>query len=174
MNLKTTPTLGSAALSASADADAAAPAPAPAGARVGAALAQATPAALAAQAALSECTRLALRGLAIDVSIGVFEHEKRGVQPVRVTVEAWVPTEYCTPAHDRLTEVIDYGRLRQIAIDTLTDTHIHLLESACERIAAGVLGALPVRCVRVAIDKPQAFADVEAVTVEITRWSAPR
>jgi len=25
--------------------------------------------------------------------------------------------------------------------------------------------------VRVAIDKPQAFSDVDAVTVEITRWS---
>jgi dihydroneopterin aldolase len=123
---------------------------------------------------LRNCTRLALRGLAIDVSIGVFEHEKQAVQPVRVSIEAWVPSEFCTPAQDRLAEVIDYGQLRQIAIDTLTNTHIHLLESACERIAAGVLAALPVRCVRVAIDKPQAFADVDVVTVEITRWNSTR
>jgi len=120
---------------------------------------------------LDQCTRLTLRGLAIDVSIGVFEHEKQAVQPVRVNIDAWVPTQFCSPEHDRLDEVIDYGRLRQIAIETLTDTHINLLESGCERIAAGVLAALPVRCVRVSIDKPQAFADVDAVTVEITRWS---
>jgi dihydroneopterin aldolase len=121
---------------------------------------------------LDDCTRLALRGLAIDVSIGVFEHEKRAVQPVRVNIDVWVPSEFCSPTQDRLDEVIDYGRLRQIAIQTLTESHIHLLESACERMASGILDALPVRCVRVAIDKPQAFSDVDAVTVEITRWSA--
>ena len=122
---------------------------------------------------LDHCTRLALRGLAIDVSIGVFEHEKRAVQPVRVNIDVWVPSEFCMPTQDRLDEVIDYGRLRQIAIETLTESHIHLLESACERMAASILVALPVRCVRVAIDKPQAFSDVDAVTVEITRWSTP-
>jgi hypothetical protein len=38
-------------------------------------------------------------------------------------------------------------------------------------MASGILAELPVRCVRVAIDKPQAFSDVDAVTIEITRWS---
>jgi dihydroneopterin aldolase len=71
---------------------------------------------------LDHCTRLALRGLAIDVSIGVFEHEKKAVQPVRVDIEVWVPSEFLgTPTQDRLDEVIDYGRLRQIAIQTLTE-----------------------------------------------------
>ncbi|UCE30044.1 MAG: dihydroneopterin aldolase [Burkholderiales bacterium] len=121
-------------------------------------------------AELIECTRLSLNGLAIDVSLGVFEHEKLGKRPVLVTVDAWLPSEYCTPTHDRIDEVIDYGRLRDIAIDTLSESHIHLLESACDRIAGGVIAALPVRCVRVAIEKPRAFDDVASVTVEIFRW----
>jgi dihydroneopterin aldolase len=123
---------------------------------------------------LRDCTRLTLRGLTVEVSIGVYEHEKRAPQPVVVTIDAWVPTQFCTAPNDRLDEVIDYGRLRAIAIETLRANHLHLLETACERMATAVLRELPVRCVQVAIDKPQAFADVAAVTVAITRWSTER
>lgn len=112
--------------------------------------------------------RIFFNRLAIDAQIGILDHERGATQPLHVDAE--IDLEGVDmPAHDGIQEVLDYRRLRECIIDECTRTHVNLIETLCDRLAARLLAQFPeIRDVRLRVAKPQAFADCAAVGIEVT------
>ena len=115
---------------------------------------------------------LFVRRLSCLTSIGVHAGERGRAQPVFVDIVAEID-DGGRELHDDIHQVLDYGRLREAALRVLGDAHIHLAETACERIAALCLALPTVQAVRVRLDKPEAFADCACVGCEVLRRRPP-
>lgn len=115
---------------------------------------------------------LFVRGLSCLAFIGVHEGEHGRAQPVQVDIAAAID-DGGRELHDSFHHVLDYGRLREAALRVLGDAHVHLAETACERIAALCLTLPTVQAVRVRLSKPEAFADCAGVGCEILRRRSP-
>lgn len=112
--------------------------------------------------------RIFFTRLAIDAQIGILDHERGATQPVHVDAEIDLAVA-SIPRHDGILEVLDYRRLREAIVDECTRTHVNLIETLCDRLAARLLAQFPdVLQIKLRVSKPQAFADCSAVGVEIS------
>ena len=112
---------------------------------------------------------LRINRLALDVSIGVYAHE-RFMRSVTVNIIAEIHALSAAPKRDCLAEVVDYDQLVLAARNAANDhQHIHLLETLCHYIAEACLKISAVQSVTVQVEKSQAMADVDSVSVEIHR-----
>jgi dihydroneopterin aldolase len=88
-------------------------------------------------AARSTRSRIFIRHLQIEASIGVYDWEKAAMQPVLLDLEFGLASELACHT-DRLADAIDYsavvGRLRQLA----TARHYELVEAMAEAMAMAV------------------------------------
>ena len=114
--------------------------------------------------------RIFLRGLEVRCSIGVHAHERAGSQRVTVDLDLLVTAD-AGPIDDSLGRVVDYERIVEGVRRLAAGQHVNLVETLAERIAEFCLAEPRVRRVRVAVAKPDAFADVAAVGIEIDRRS---
>ncbi|WP_420223551.1 dihydroneopterin aldolase [Pigmentiphaga litoralis] len=112
--------------------------------------------------------RIFFTRLAIDAQIGILDHERGATQPLHIDAEIDVAM-IDIPRHDGIQEVLDYRHLRQAIIDECTRTHVNLLETLVDRLAARLLTQFAdVQHVKLRVSKPQAFADCVAVGIEIS------
>lgn len=111
--------------------------------------------------------RIFLDKLTIDARIGILEHELRSTQPIFVDAEFdTLITQKCDD--NDIDSVLDYRQLRQTIIDCCTQQHLHLLETLIEKTAHTLMHTFPsVIRVKLRISKPEAFADCNAVGIEI-------
>ncbi len=116
------------------------------------------------------CYRIFLRGLEVRCAIGVHAHERAGTQRVTVDLDLRV-TGDGEAIDDSLARVVDYERIVDGVRRLAAGQHVNLVETLAERIAEFCLAEPRVRRVRVAVAKPDAFADVAAVGIEIDRGS---
>ena len=106
--------------------------------------------------------RVFVRGLVIDMMIGVHPAEREIPQPVRITIEATpVVGLSCSPA-----------QLTAAAGAVVGRGHIRLVETLAEDVAAQILDDGTVQSVRVRIEKPAAIAEAASVGVEIERHAS--
>jgi 7,8-dihydroneopterin aldolase/epimerase/oxygenase len=112
--------------------------------------------------------RLFLRDLEIVASIGVYEHEKRYEQRVLISADLWVRDDY-DGVSDRLSDVVDYGKVVDDIILLAQSEHVHLIETLAERIARQCLSDPRVERVRVRIEKPDVARSFKGVGIEIER-----
>ena len=117
--------------------------------------------------------RMLLRGLEVRCSIGVHAHERTGTQRVTVDLDLRVTTTG-EVIGDSLARVVDYERIVDGVRRLAAGQHVNLVETLAERIAEFCLAEPRVRRVRVAVAKPDAFADVAAVGIEIDRGAVSR
>ncbi len=113
-----------------------------------------------------------VRGLEVRARLGVYPHEERAPQRVRIGIEAAVEDDAAPDGigADRLARVVDYGQLAETARRMATEGHLRLAETLAERIALAVLAGQPrVQSVRVTVEKPEAIADAESVGVVVER-----
>lgn len=105
--------------------------------------------------------------LTIDARIGILEHELRATQPIYIDAE--FDAVVSQPTDDsQIDTVLDYRQLRQTIIDCCIKQHVNLLETLIEHTAHTLLQNFPaVQRVRLRISKPEAFADCDAVGIEI-------
>lgn len=116
---------------------------------------------------------LRINRLALDVSIGVYAHE-RFMRSVVVNIMAVIPATLAMPQQDRLDEVVDYDLLVLKARQAVAaGQHIHLLETLCQRIADECMQIASVQSITVQVEKGQAMAGVDSVSVEISRQRTP-
>jgi len=118
---------------------------------------------------LANCRRLFLRNYEININIGVHEFEKRGEQRVVVNVDLFIPLALSTPVEDKLAEVVDYDFIRETIAQRVARGHVHLQETLCDDVARMMLEHPQVLAVRVSTEKPDVYADCDAVGVEIFR-----
>lgn len=113
-------------------------------------------------------SKIVIRDMKIDMSIGVYESEKKARQPVLVNLEA---TTAYNPnwQKDDIIDVMSYEDI-VIAIQRIAELkHIHLVETFAEHIADFCLQDERVMDVTVRIEKPEIFTCAAAVGVEIKR-----
>ena len=119
---------------------------------------------------LADCRRLFLRNYVVDANIGIHAIEKEGAQRLALNVDLYVPLALSTPRHDRIHEVVDYDFIRLTIRHRLEQGHINLQETLVDDIARSLLAHPAVRAVRVSSEKPDVYADVDAVGVEVLHF----
>jgi dihydroneopterin aldolase len=110
--------------------------------------------------------RIVVRGLVLPFHIGVYEHEKRGPQRVRVSAELLVEAPART---DALSEVLNYETVIDGIRALAGRGHIPLVEALAEQVVALCLRDRRVAAVRVGVDKLDVCPEAESVGVVMTR-----
>jgi 7,8-dihydroneopterin aldolase/epimerase/oxygenase len=115
---------------------------------------------------------LALRGLRVRGTHGVFDHERADGQDFIVDAVLSLDTRPAA-ASDDLADAVDYGELAQRLAAIVAGEPVNLIERLAERLADACLTDSRVHTVEVTLHKPQApiplpFADV-AVTIRRSR-----
>jgi len=111
--------------------------------------------------------RIIFSRLALDARIGILEHELRATQPVHIDAEIDVDIQRRVDDLD-IHSVLDYRALREAIVQECTHTHVHLIETLTEQVAARLLADFAeIRALKLRISKPMAFSDCAAVGVEI-------
>jgi dihydroneopterin aldolase len=116
---------------------------------------------------LAGCRRIFVREAVLDANIGIHAAERAGPQRVVVSVDLFVPLAVSTPRHDRIHEVVDYDFVRATIRRRVEAGHINLQETLVDDVARALLAHPGVRAVRVSSEKPDIYADVEAVGIEV-------
>ena len=110
---------------------------------------------------------LHIRDLTLDMSIGVYEDEKKNHQPVIINVRAHcdVPNPM---GGDNYANVPCYKTITDEIVAVLQAEHIELVETVCQKIAAVCFRDSRVQSVWVKVEKPKAIANTNTVGVEMT------
>ena len=111
----------------------------------------------------------ALRG---ETVIGIHDSELHLAQPLVIDVNAGVPRPRACDT-DAIADTIDYSAVRERLLRLLREHRLQLLEAFAEAVADILIAEFGARWVRVRVAKPQKFADVDAVGVQIERWAPP-
>ena len=107
-----------------------------------------------------------VRDLVIGASIGVYKHERRAAQPVRINIDLAVDDG---PINDDVKNVVDYQTIID-GVEAIVDAgHINLVETLAERIAEMCLTDGRVASARVRVEKLNVAPEAAAVGVEIER-----
>jgi dihydroneopterin aldolase len=112
--------------------------------------------------------RIILNKLRVQASVGILPHELTAKQPLLISCEVRMQNAPLVPAQDEVSHVLDYRRIRQIAIDQAQNSHINMLESLAGQICEKILVLPGVSAAMVRIDKPNIFPDCDGVGVEVT------
>jgi dihydroneopterin aldolase len=116
-----------------------------------------------------------LRDLVLPASIGVFAHEERAAQRIRINVDLAVIDDGARAAsraavgRDELSRVVDYGVVAERVRRIVAAGHVRLVETLAERIAEACLEDVRVEAARIRIEKLDVFADAASAGIEIER-----
>ena len=110
-----------------------------------------------------------IRDFMVECLIGVYEHEKRSPQRVRINLDLAVD-EGEHPIIDDILNVVSYETMANgiLAIDD--EGHVNLVETLAERIAGMCFDDQRVDSVRVRIEKLDILENAGSVGVEIERF----
>ena len=114
----------------------------------------------------SRLRRVFVRDLVLGASIGVYKHERRATQPVRINIDLAVDDD---PVGDDVRNVVDYQKVIDGVAAILDAGHINLVETLAERIAEMCLLDRRVAWTRVRVEKLNVAPEAAAVGVEIER-----
>lgn len=105
--------------------------------------------------------------LTVGARIGILEHELQGTQPIYIDAEFDVAVQQAAD-DNHIDTVLDYRDLRQTILDCCLKEHVNLLETLIEQTAQALMSQYPsIMRLRLRISKPEAFADCDAVGIEI-------
>jgi len=108
--------------------------------------------------------RILLSDLTLACRIGVTEEERSERQRLRFNLQLEVRPD--PPRDDKITEVVDYGRLVARIRGVCAEVEFRLLESLSERIAEACFLDERVIGARVRIEKPDRYPDVGGIGSE--------
>jgi dihydroneopterin aldolase len=118
-----------------------------------------------------------LRDLLLMASIGIYAHEHRAPQRVRINVCLAVEDETARAGQlvgpDELRRVVDYERLAVRVREIVGAGHTRLVETLAERIAAMCLQDPRVVRAQVRIEKLDVFPDTVSAGVQVQRSRNP-
>ena len=105
-----------------------------------------------------------VRGLEVQASIGVYDHEKGRLQTLVLDVELDLGA---APVRE-LADTLDYDAVARIVRSLASGEHIELVETFAERVALSCLDDGRVLAVRVKVDKPGAIPGAAAAGCEVS------
>ncbi len=110
---------------------------------------------------------ITLHGLGLTAHIGVPEEERATPQRLEAEVTLWTAAPL-TGLKDDLARTVDYARAAMLCRETAAARGYRLIETLAEELCAALLGAFPLRLVRVTLHK-FIVPDSRAVSVTLTR-----
>ena len=110
-----------------------------------------------------------IRDFMVECLIGVYEHEKREPQRVRINLDLAVD-EGEHPIIDDIRNVVSYETMANNILEIANAGHVNLVETLAERIAVMCFEDSRVDSVRVRIEKLDILENAESVGVEIERF----
>lgn len=109
-----------------------------------------------------------VRDLECETLIGIYDHEK--VKPQRIVVNIDLSVrEADGPMADDISHVVSYEIIVKKVEAILTEGHVNLVETLCEKIAQACLRDRRVLAARVRVEKPDIIPNARSVGVEIER-----
>ena len=105
------------------------------------------------------------RGLSLQVSIGFLAKEKAAPQTVMIDLEYDCP-DTSSPT-DEIGSVLNYDSVRQEVAAIVKNRHFNLQETLCREILQSLLARAEVVRAKVSVNKPDIYADVDAVGVSM-------
>jgi dihydroneopterin aldolase len=111
---------------------------------------------------------VAVRGLELMCSIGIYAAERERQQRVRISVELTATAEAAFPGEDRR-NVINYEKVVAAIRRIAASGHIDLCETFAQRICDACFTDPRVGHVRVEVDKLEVFAEAQAVGAILER-----
>ena len=112
-----------------------------------------------------------IEGFTGETVIGIDPEELHDPQPVQIDLWAGLPRSRACDT-DAINDTIDYGKVHGALQALLSNHGVQLLEALAEVIAQMLLVDFGAHWVRVALVKPNKFANVKAVGVTIERRRA--
>ena len=110
-----------------------------------------------------------IRDFMVECLIGVYEHEKRSPQRVRINLDLAVD-EGEHPIIDDILNVVSYETMANGILAIADEGHVNLVETLAERIAGMCFDDQRVDSVRVRIEKLDIIENAGSVGVEIERF----
>jgi 7,8-dihydroneopterin aldolase/epimerase/oxygenase len=114
-----------------------------------------------------------VRDMVLTASIGVYPHEHRDRQRVRINVDLAVDDETAQAGRivgsDELSRVVNYEKTVAAVRTIVGSGHTRLVETMAERIAEACLLDPRVRTARIRVEKLDIFADAVSAGVEVQR-----
>jgi dihydroneopterin aldolase len=109
-----------------------------------------------------------VRDLMLDGSIGIYPHEKRNLQKIRINIDLAVKEDQ-TPLNDDYKNVVCYETVANGIKNIVNSGHIELVETLAEKIADLNMIDSRIVSVRVRVEKLEAINNTTSVGVEIER-----
>jgi 7,8-dihydroneopterin aldolase/epimerase/oxygenase len=117
-----------------------------------------------------------VRDMVLTASIGIYPHEHRDRQRIRVNVDLAVDDETALAGvvvgADELNRVVNYEKIVAAVRAIVGAGHTRLVETMAERIAEACLLDARVRIARIRVEKLDIFPDAESAGVEVERQRA--
>lgn len=112
-----------------------------------------------------------LRELKVDTLIGVYEWEKRVLQPLQIDLEIALPDSRAC-ATDNIDDALNYADIVRRIQSELASRHFNLLEALAEHVAQILLVEFKAPWVKVSVAKLQAIRGSKMVGICIQRGIA--
>ncbi len=113
-----------------------------------------------------------MRGLTIDVIIGVHPWERENLQPVKISFAMATDTRIAG-REDVIEHALDYAAASDRVAALAREGKFQLVETLAEHVAALLLREFAIQRVRVEVEKPQAVKEADSVGVSIERRRSP-
>lgn len=110
--------------------------------------------------------KIILKGMELDVHIGLHEHEKGRTQRVHVNVELYADGKFYLKDVSR-ESIIDYDHVYRGIKEWAGKPHVLLIETYINELMDICFADARVRAARVAITKPDIFPEAQAAGVEV-------
>lgn len=115
--------------------------------------------------------KIFVRDLVVMAVIGIYPHEQRAEQRLRVNLDLAV-LDRTGPRRDQIGDVVSYEDGVRIVRDLAASGHLNLVETFAEMVAAQLLADHRVITATVRVEKLDVFPDAAAAGIEITRQRA--
>ena len=108
-----------------------------------------------------------LKGLELQASIGIYDHERAAPQRVVIDAELMLDGER-EPQNDDVAATLDYDQIRDTIRAIVTSRHFDLQETLARRIFDALQTLPEVAAVRVRTAKPDAYDDCQEIAYELS------
>jgi dihydroneopterin aldolase len=112
--------------------------------------------------------KIFIKGLALEATIGVYEHEKGVKQPLKVDLEMFVDSSLSANS-DLIKDTVDYDLVAQRVAQLVAQSHCELLESLAQYVVQSLLDEFAIARLIFTVYKPQAINNAETVGITIER-----
>jgi len=116
-------------------------------------------------AAIPTQQSLIISGLEVDARIGVYEHELKSAQPLKMDLKIGLTAPAMSDADD-YQDVLCYDAIIDKILGVINEGHINLVETLAQRIATALFTNALIHNIDIRIEKPAARGDTKGVGVE--------